>query len=411
MTKRLQAVDLFCGAGGSTLGAVMSGRVDVRLAVNHWRIAIYSHQDNHPDTEHLCAKIDHVDPRHDPAVPDFDLLLASPECTHFSVARGARPVQEQKRATPWHVAIWAEARRPKWIVVENVREFRDWGPIGKRGKPLKSKKGVTFRAWVNVLESLGYQVDHQILNAADFGEATQRKRLFVIARRGNSRKDIPWPEPSHAGNFRPAYEIIDWSRPCPSIFGRSRPLADKTLRRIEIGLRRFVGEAAEPFIVKMRGTSTVASMSEPLPTVTAGGTHLAIATPFIMDVNHGGSDARCYPVDRPLNTITTKRGQSLVVPFLTKYYGTGTAVPVTEPLDTVTTKPRFGLAIATLQNTMRELGVADVGFRMLDIDELAMAMGFPRGYILHGNKAEQIRQVGNAVCPRVMKAICEAIAG
>jgi DNA (cytosine-5)-methyltransferase 1 len=448
MMKRLRAVDLFCGAGGSTLGAAMSGKVDVRLAVNHWRVAIYTHQENHPGTDHLCAKIDHVDPRHDPAVPDFDLLMASPECTHFSVARGGLPMQDQKRATPWHVAIWAEAKRPRWIVVENVKEFRNWGPLDRKGRPIKSKRGDTFRAWIGALESLGYTVDHQVLNAADYGEATMRNRLFVIGRLGG-RGDIPWPDPTHAGAHRSAAEIIDWSRPCPSIFARKRPLADKTLKRIEVGLRRFVGPTAEPFIVKMRGTSTCAPLSDPTPTVTAGGTHLAlarpflisyrggkdpakwerrqhgledpiptidtnpryaIAQPFVMDVNHGGNDPRSYSIEDPLKTITTKRGQSLIVPFLTKYYGTGTAVGVDQPLDTITTKDRFGLAMAELRNTMDELGVMDVGFRMLDVDELACAMGFPREYTLFGNKAEQIKQVGNAVCPRVMKAICEAIA-
>lgn len=518
----LRAADLFCGAGGSTTGAEASGKVKVVLAVNHWRTAIYSHQANHPETRHICAKIDDIDPRHDD-LPKFDILMASPECTHHSIARGGRPVEDQKRATPWHVCAWAEACRPKWIVIENVREFRDWGPIDRSGQPIKSRKGETFEAWLNSLRSLGYSVEHQLLNAADFGEATKRIRLFVVARRGSGK--IRWPVQTHAGRWRAAHEIIDWSRPCPSIFTRKRPLADKTLRRIEIGLRKFVGEAANPFIVHLRGTSTTSDINQPTPTITAGGIHQAVAVPFqlqligrgagrtksvddpvstivaarenhgvvapflvqtshtgttgraqyqfdptdplrtittreeygvampflvpnfgerdgqqarthsvsgplpavtghgagqvavpyLIDVNHGDGGGRSpggrvHDVNDPLKAVTTKRGQSLVLPFLTEYFGTGSARSVEEPLSTVTTKHRHGLAMVSLLQTMGELGVIDIGFRMLDVDELAAAQGFPAGYQLHGTKAEQIKQVGNAVCPGVMRALCSSIA-
>lgn len=512
MTQMLRAADLFCGAGGSTTGAEASGRVKVVLAVNHWRTAIYSHRANHPSTRHICARIDDIDPRHDD-LPRFDLLMASPECTHHSIARGGRPVEDQKRATPWHVCVWAEARRPKWIVVENVREFRDWGPT-HNGRPIASRKGETFNAWLDAIRSLGYSVEHRLLNAADYGEATKRIRLFVVARRGPGA--IRWPEPTHAGKWRAAAEIIDWYRPCPSIFGRKRPLADKTLRRIELGLRKFVGSAAEPFVVKLWGRSTVGPISDPLNTVTGSPGNFAIAAPFqfkaigrnpgatksiedpvptivaarenhsivvpyvlppegfyrgnpprdpeeplttitqrgagqlvmpfvsvfhngpdganrhadplqplptldtqprfavtapyLVDVNHGESGgSRTRPVHEPLGTVTTHRGQSIVLPFLTSYYGTGHAQSVDEPITTLTTKPRHGLAMVELLRTMQELGVVDIGFRMLDVDELAAAQGFPTGYQLHGTKAEQIKQVGNAVCPGVMRAICEAI--
>lgn len=547
VARKLRAVDLFCGAGGSTTGAEASGRVKVVLAVNHWRTAIYTHETNHPETRHICARIDHVDPRNDKTIPEFDLLMASPECTHHSIARGGAPVDDQKRATPWHVVIWAEARRPKWIVVENVREFRDWGPVAN-GNPIKSRKGETFHAWCQALRSLGYQVEHQLLNAADFGEATKRVRLFVVARLGAGK--ITWPEPTHAGRWRAAAEIIDWTRPCPSIFGRKRPLADKTLLRIEAGLRKFVGAgAADRFMVRLRGTGTVVGCDQPLDTITAGGTHHGLATPFIhqfhngadganrtydfrdplptvdtqpryavtvpfqyqligngagrsrsidsplptqvaarenhgivvpfqlkaagrcpgltkgideptptivaakpnhgvvmpylFEVNHGGDEARAKSVDDPLGTVTTKRSTEIAapylvnmkgkstacnageplptmtahaahlnvaVPFLTQFNGTGGAESVANPLTTCTTKPRHGLAIATLMQTMQELGVVDIGFRMLDVDELAAAQGFPSGYQLSGTKQDQIRQVGNAVCPGVMKAICSAIA-
>lgn len=514
--KVLRAVDMFCGAGGSTTGAVASGRVKVVLAINHWRVAINSHSANHPETRHICASLEHIDPRLDKSIPQFDLLLASPSCVHHSIARGAAPVDDQQRATPWHVVSWLEARRPKFFVVENVRELLSWGPT-HNGKPIKSKKGQTFTAWINAIRSLGYNVEWKLLNAADYGEATKRIRLFIVGRRGNG--PIPWPKPTHAGRWRSAAEIIDWSRPCPSIFSRKRPLADKTLKRIEMGLRRFVGGgAADQFIVRLRGTGTVADVRNPLDTITAGGTHHGLATPFLhqfhngkdfakrnydvrnplptldtqpryaltvpfqyqligngagrsrpisdpmptqvaarenhgvvmpylFDVNHGGEHSRTRDVRDPLGTITTKRGVGMVqphlfdgaepeipetpcvldvdgplpevvtrpdgtsfVPFLTKYHGNGGAESVNKPLTTCTTKHRHGLAMVELCKTMEELGICDVGFRMLDSDELSLAQGFPRDYKLTGTKADQIRQIGNAVCPGVMRAICEALA-
>lgn len=457
MSNKLRAVDLFCGAGGSTTGAIEAG-LDVVLAVNHWRVAIASHQKNHPDVRHICARIEHIDARNDRTLPDFDVLMASPECTHHSIARGGKPVSDQSRQQPFALLDWVDAKRPRWVIVENVREFMDWGPLRNAGTerkpawhPDKGRKGETFRAWIAAIRSLGYSVEWSLLNAADYGEATKRNRLFVIAKRGGG--EISFPNPTHAGRWRATAEVIDWTRPCPSIFSRKRPLADKTLKRIEVGLRKFVGEAAEPFIVRLRSSragvgmgGTVHEVDDPIGTVTAGGSHHALAVPFqfkaigrnpgatkgvdkpvptivaarenhaicvpFLSQFHNGPDGdrRTYNVQQPLGTITTKRGTSLVLPFLTHYYGTGGANTVEEPLATVTAKHRFGLAMASLLQTMAELSVIDIGFRMLDVDELAAAMGFPAGYYLHGTKAEQIRQVGNAVCPGVMRAICEEIA-
>lgn len=482
----LHAADLFCGAGGFTTGAEASGRVRVVLAINHWRTAIYTHQQNHPNVRHLCARIEHVDARTDGSLPDLDLILASPECTHHSIARGGRPVSDQKRAQPFALLDWIDAKRPKWVCVENVREFRDWGPLVNAGtaskphwRPDTKHKGETFSAWMKAIEAIGYRVDHQLLNAADYGAHTSRTRLFILACRSDIKaRTIPWPEPSHSREqWRPAHEIIDWSRPCPSIFARKRPLADKTLRRIEIGLEKFVG----PYVVKLNNNQDAEYIGDPVSTITTSGAHHAIAVPFqfkamgrnagatnrvtsplptivaarenhaivipylsqfhngsdgerrnyslespvptldtqnryglvspyLLAVNHGGDDDRSRSIDDPLATLTTKTGHSLVVPFITKYYGTGTSTSVDEPLDTVTTKDRFGLAMASLLRTMAELQVIDIGFRMLEPDELVAAQGFPSGYYLHGTKADQVRQVGNAVCPPVAEAICRTIA-
>jgi len=447
--KKLQAVDLFCGAGGTTTGAEASGCVDVVLAVNHWHTAIQTHRENHPQIRHICARIENIDVRNDTTLPPIDLILASPECTHHSIARGGRPVNDQTRQQPFALLDWIDAKRPKWVVVENVREFRDWGPCRNSGtranpqwRPDPKHKGETFRAWTRSIESLGYQVDCQVLNAADFGAATKRNRLFVVARRGNSKRDIPWPEATHAGCWRPAYEVIDWSRPCPSIFGRKRPLAEKTLRRIEIGLRKFCGEA---FVAQFRNNMAASGIGDPLSTITTAGAHHGLVLPFQFKMvgrnpgvsrsiaepiptivaatsNHSiivpylvphfgerdGQAPRCHSIHVP---APTKTGHSIVLPFLTKYNGTGGAQPIDEPVDTIPTKDRFGLAMASLIQTMRELKVIDIGFRMLEPGELAAAQGFPADYQIFGSKAEQVRQIGNAVCPPVAEAICRAIGG
>lgn len=517
--KRYRAVDLFCGAGGTTEGARQSAHVDVKLAINHWRPAISSHSANHPDVRHICASIDHVDPR-DFCDMKLDVLAASPECVFHSNARGGQPVDDQRRATAWCVPRWDEALRPKWIVVENVREFEDWAPLGVDNKPLKSKKGEIFQAWIQTLRALNYHVEWRLINAADHGGATKRTRLFVMARRGRSAQPMPWPAISHAkGNWTPAAAIIDWSKPCPSIFDRKRPLAEKTLRRIEIGLRKFCGPGVESFIVKLRRNSSAGSVHDPLDTLTAGALHHALAMPFqfkamgrnpgatksigdplptivatrenhaivvpffvnyhggpdgdnrhsgpeeplpvidtnprhalvqpyLIDVNHGDGDrspgGRVHSIDDPFGTVTTKRsqaliqpflmdihnrrrddtstgieepmptivtkpGNSLVLPFLTQFNGTGGADSIHDPLTTVTTKHRHGLVMVKLLETMAELGICDIGFRMLDVDELAAAQGFPPGYQLFGSKAEQIKQIGNSVHTAVAKALFESI--
>lgn len=485
MTRKLRAADLFCGAGGTTTGAEQSGHVSVQLAVNHWRTAVQTHRANHPHVRHVCAEIDMVDPR-DFVGMGIGVLLASPECIFHSNARGGRPVDDQRRATAWCVPRWAEVIRPKWIIVENVREFEDWGPLGSDNRPLKSKRGEIFTAWVNALRALNYHVEWKLLNSADYGGATKRVRLFVVARRGPSRQPIPWPDVTHPkGLWTPAASIIDWSLPCPSIFGRKRPLAEKTLRRIEIGLRKFCGPEAAEFIVKLRNNETVGPVDEPLNTLTAGAGHYALArpfqfkamgrspgvskslfdplptivatrenhaivtpfivpqfgerdgqnprthgiheplptatshgagavvAPFFVDVNHGDGDrspgGRVHSIDDPLGSLTTRHGKSLVLPFLTSYFANGKPQDVGEPLSTVTTKHRHGLAMVKLVETMQELGIVDIGFRMLEPHELAAAQGFPPGYEIYGSKAEQVKQIGNSVHTAVAKALCQAI--
>ena len=184
----IRAADLFCGAGGSSTGLARAcERAGARLqltAINHWDVAVETHATNHPDARHLCTTLDAVDPRK--ACPErLDLLIASPECTHHSNARGGKPRQEQSRASAWKVVDWAAALRPREILVENVPEFRTWGPLSERGAVLKRRRGETYQAWLAALRSLGYVVQERLLISADYGDPTTRRRLFVRARLGS----------------------------------------------------------------------------------------------------------------------------------------------------------------------------------------------------------------------------------
>jgi DNA (cytosine-5)-methyltransferase 1 len=473
--KVLNCADLFCGAGGSSTGLIQAANVLGfklnLLAVNHWQKAVDTHTRNHPWARHMCADLSSIDP--DKAIPGgkLDLLIASPECTHHSNARGGKPCSDQSRASAWHVLHWAERLRIDHIMIENVREFENWGPLKRNGRPMKSKRGKTFSAFLTALESLGYVVDKRILNAADYGEATCRKRLFIQASR---KGPITWPKLSHVGRWRAAREVIDWNIKGESIFDRKRPLASRTMDRIEAGLRKFGGEA---FIAVLRGSHVQhSSVDEPLGTISAGGNHAALCEPFVMNVAHqGGNASRCRSVDDPLSTIpaghrgelalcepfiipmehsgrqpvrsmeiplptiTTAKGGSFGIcePFIVGYhagkdrddhrvYSTG------EPLPTVDTENRFGVCQPFLTKyygsgvgarpvtepfdtitakdrfALCEPSGMDIRFRMLQPHELAAAMGFD-GYTFTGTKTDQVRQIGNAVSVRTAQALCTNI--
>lgn len=342
--KTIKIADLFCGAGGTSAGAIEAaeflGYRPELTAVNHWPVAIETHSQNHPNARHLCTGIDSVNPRELFGPNELGLLWASPECTHHSTARGGKPMNEQSRATAWCVIRWADALLPPVILVENVPEFLTWGPIDSKGKPLQNRKGELFAAWVGNLKALGYKVDWRVLCAADYGDPTTRKRLFVQAVRG--RRRIVWPEPSHAPTktggdaeqgemflsgrkpWRTAREIIDWGIEGQSIYERTRPLSAKTMKRIMAGLKKF---GLKPFVVPNFGEHAKQSprghsMDEPLPTVTASGAG-NLVQPFILPNEgiHGGNRART--IDEPLNTVTAGSGAgALVRPYLVELRGT-----------------------------------------------------------------------------------------
>jgi DNA (cytosine-5)-methyltransferase 1 len=346
-------IDVFAGFGGGSIASERAHGRPVNIAINHWPSAIEYHTRNHPEpTRHLTSDIREVDPLE--TCGDFPVLHAhfSPDCRHFSSAKGGQPVSDKVRALPWVILTWAKQVRPTLITMENVKEFLTWGPTTpalKDGQiqywpdgtmkrvPVKEKKGQTFKSWLGRLKAMGYQVDWKILDAADFGAPTHRKRLFLVARCDG--KPVTWPEPTHGQGLKPyrtAAECIDFDRPCPSIFMDrtearqfkqdwgiqcQRPLKPKTLWRIANGIRRYVIEAAKPFIVQ-----------------TGYG-------------ERRGQAARVNDVDAPLGTIVGANKRGVVAPAIAKYYSSGDGKDgqgAAEPLDTITTQDRFGLIGANL---------------------------------------------------------------
>ncbi|WP_208752756.1 DNA cytosine methyltransferase [Corallococcus carmarthensis] len=397
-------VDLFAGGGGASTGIEAALRRDVDVAINHSATALAVHAANHPRTKHLTADIWDVPPREATGGRPVDVLWASPDCTHFSVAKGGTPREKGIRSLAWVVIDWARDVRPRCIFLENVAEFRTWGPLGADGRPDKARMGETFEQWRGVLELLGYTVDFRVLDASLYGAPTKRRRLFLVARCDG--EPILWPEPTHGPGklpLRTAAECIDWGLPCPSIFERKRPLAEKTLWRIAEGLRRFVLENPEPFIVGCggrAGQTPPTPVGAPVGTITAKNDR-ALVVPSLIKVNHGGEAARGEPIDAPLSTVTAqRRGHALVMPtlvqtgygerpgqraryldlhqplgtvvadgqkhalvsaFLAKHYGNGVVgVPFDgRPLDTVTAQDHHALAAATLVKLRGDCSGAD----------------------------------------------------
>ncbi len=349
-------VDLFAGGGGASTGIEQAIGRHVDIAVNHDPEAVSLHQANHPQTRHFVSDVFEVDPR---AVTDgrpVGLLWASPDCKHFSKAKGGKPVSKKIRGLAWVVVRWAKEVRPRIICLENVEEFQTWGPLGDDGRPCPDRKGLTFRRWVGQLRALGYVVEWRELRACDYGAPTIRKRLFLVARRDG--EPIVWPQPTHGAGLKPyrtAAECIDWSLPCPSIFERERPLAEATLRRIAHGIKRYVIDAAEPYIVRIGHTGhgdggKARSAREPLSTVTSKAEHL-LATPTLIQTGYGerpGQAPRVPGLDKPLGTAVDGQKHALVAAFLAKHYGgvVGSALP--EAIGTVTSVDHHSLVTSHL---------------------------------------------------------------
>jgi len=345
-------VDLFAGGGGASTGIEQAIGRPVDIAVNHDREAISLHTANHPQTRHFCSDVFEVNPLVVTEGQPVGLLWASPDCKHFSKAKGGKPVSKKIRSLAWVVVKWAKLAKPRVICLENVEEFQTWGPLGKDQRPCPQRKGQTFQRWVAQLRNLGYKVEWKELRACDFGAPTIRKRLFLVARRDGL--PIIWPTPTHAKPkvpagmkpWRTAADCIDWSIPAPSIFERSKPLADATCRRIAKGIMRYVVEAEQPFIVPgVAGTliqtgygerpgqaPRVPGLDKPLGTVVAGQKH-AVVQAFLAKHYTGVVGTE---LDHPTGTVTTVDHHSLVTAHLTKFRVGSTGTAMDEPVHTVT---------------------------------------------------------------------------
>jgi len=329
--KKILVADLLCGAGGSSTGCERAlaelGLQMELVCVNHWGVAIETHKKNHPEARHYVQDIATVRPHL--LVPEgyLDLLMASPTCTHHSVARGGKPTSDQQRSDPWHIITWLTELRVKRLIIENVWEFIGWGPVDARtGRPLKSRKGEYFNAWIDTLRRLGFEPEWRKLNAADYGDATTRRRFILMAR--SDRKRVAWPAITHvqkanaglelfptAQQWKPAREIIDWNLKGKSIFNRKKPLAPKTLARIYAGAVKFGWP--EPFLVILRNHMAGQSVDGPLPTIAANGKHIGLAQPVVVRTNmHGRKSPGARGSEDPLMTITTDGGIAFAEPVI-----------------------------------------------------------------------------------------------
>lgn len=446
-------IDNFAGGGGTSTGLEQAFGRPVDVAINHDPKALAMHRANHPHTRHLCESVWDVNPRS--IEGPVALVWLSPDCKHFSKAKGGKPVEKRIRGLAWVALRWAAVKRPRVIMLENVEEFRTWGPLVVQPdgsmRPCPKRRGREFGAFVNALRRQGYSVEWRELRACDYGAPTIRKRFFLIAR--SDGLPIVWPTPTHgapicaevvAGRrlpWRTAAECIDWSLPCHSIFlsadegravGVRRPLAVATMRRIARGVMRYVVNADDPFIVPT-GDGLVAStliqtgygerpgqspraldIHRPIGTVVSSGKH-ALVTSFLAK-HYGGNETDGQPMTAPMSTITTQDHHAEVRAFLVKYYGNERdGVSLHEPMHTIPTRDRFGLVTVRGE----QYAIADIGMRMLMPRELFIAQGFPPGYVIEWGideggqrialtKTEQGRMCGNSVSPALSRALVEA---
>ncbi len=466
-------VDNFAGGGGASTGIELATGYSVDIAINHDPEAIRMHKMNHPNTKHYCEDVWQVDPVKACNGNPVGLAWFSPDCKHFSKAKGGKPKDKNIRGLAWVACRWAGLVRPRVIMLENVEEFKTWGPLNRSHRPIKSKTGKTYQKFIQQLQELGYEVQTKELVAADYGAPTMRKRFFLIARCDGV--PVTWPEPTHgpadseavkAGMLKPyvgAYTQIDFSRPCPSIFDTSeeikekygiravRPLAPKTMERIARGIKKFIVDSADPFIIEIgygeskgQKNPRAYSVENPLHTIVAkdknflvapiltqyhsyendgvrgqsteepimtvdGSNRYGLVTSFLSKFYKSGTG---QDIREPLHTVTTSPGHfGEVRAFLVKYYGQGTGQEITEPLDTITSRDRFGLV--TIEGV--DYQIVDIGLRMLEPRELYGCQGFPEDYIIDHDytgktypRSEQVKRCGNAVCPPIPAALVRA---
>lgn len=363
----LNIVNLFCGMGGDELGIRDAVYKDLKmtyrgLSINHWDVAVATMRANFRNVKTLDCKIEEAVPEDlVPAGTEIHVLWASPSCTHHSRAKGGKPRSNQLRSQPEYVTVWARLR-PWIIIVENVPEFMEWGPLDDEGKPDKAHKGETFKGWVGMIESLGYNVDYDVLCCADYGDATTRRRFFLIA----VRRDVgvpSWPERTHGDHvpglpqWRGAGECLDLDNLGRSIFGRPKPLAEKTLARLVDGARKYwgldlttdmlvkacaPGRKLKPFLVKFNRGAPTEDVDQPLTTVMSGGNHHALvqAKSYIVRIDRSTS---VEDIDRPVSTVLAGGGHHAVCSLICDHFSGGKLAQLDRPLKTQPTHDRSSL--------------------------------------------------------------------
>ena len=428
-------IDCFAGGGGASVGIEMALGRPVDIAINHDPQAIRMHKVNHPDTLHLTEDIFKVDLKKYVAGRHVALMWASPDCTSHSKAKGGQPRNKGLRILPWAVYKHAKAILPAVVLMENVEEIQQWGPLDEAGYPIKERAGEEYKRFIAAMKKLGYDFDSRELVAADYGAPTTRRRWYAIFRRDGN--PIIWPEPTHnksgsdgrlkwleCGNY------IDWSDLGRSIFDRKKPLADATMKRIANGYIKYVVNNPKPYTVHNQnavafmiqyhgetreGDSRGQLLTEPIKTIDTSNRY-GLVTAFVTKFYKTGTGQGC---DEPLHTITTSPGHfGLISAFLIKYYGTGCGQEAGQPLGTITTKDRFGLVNVITEINGEQYILKDIFLRMLKPEELKQMQGFPVDYIINRDingksypVSEQVARIGNSVVPIMAQALVSANCG
>lgn len=425
-------IDCFAGGGGASAGIEMALNKSIDIAVNHDPQAIRMHKVNHPNTLHLTEDIFEVDLKKYVGDRKVGLLWASPDCTHFSKAKGNKPRESGIRMLPWAVYKHAKDIMPEVIIMENVEEIQQWGPLDVNGYPIKERKGEEYVKFISAMKSLGYVFDSRELVAADYGAPTTRKRWYAIFRKDG--RDIIWPKQTHnklgcdgMGRWEECGNYIDWSDLGKSIFNRKKPLAEATMKRIANGYVKYVVNNPHPYVVKNKeayayiiqyhgeqkeGDSRGQTLTEPIKTIDTSNRY-GLVTAFVTKFYKTGIGQGC---NEPLHTITTSPGHfGLISAFLIKYYGAGCGQLTDEPLGTITTKDRFGLVNAIMDIEGEKYILKDIFLRMLKPEELKLMQGFTKDYIIDHDidlkpysVKEQVARIGNSVVPTMAQKLVEA---
>lgn len=425
-------IDCFAGGGGASVGIEMALGRQVDIAVNHDPQAIRMHVVNHPDTLHLTEDIFKVDLQKYVGKRHVALMWASPDCTSHSKAKGGQPRKKGLRILPWAVYKHAKVLLPDVIIMENVEEIQQWGPLDADGHPIPERQGEDYRKFIAAMIALGYDFDSRELVAADYGAPTTRKRWYAIFRRDG--RTISWPEPTHSktGEQFPKWkecgDYIDWSDLGTSIFARKKPLAEATMKRIANGVKKYIIDNPHPYIVRDKdavafliqyhgetraGDSRGQLLTEPIKTIDTSNRY-GLVTVFVTKYYKSGIGQGC---DEPLHTITTSPGHfGLICAFLIKYYGGGgVGQTLDRPLDTITTKDRFGLVNVLIEIDGEQYIIKDIFLRMLKPEELKLMQGFPIDYIIDRDAygkpypiKEQVARIGNSVVPRMAEVLVTA---